>query len=73
MQQNIDKYPSDGDWLGLEQLATESGNPNPSFWILGPDGIVREFKLSDESFWKGIGDGMQTGQGLSGTERSQSC
>jgi hypothetical protein len=78
-QQNIDKYPSDEasgghDWEALQQIADRSGNPNPSLWILGPDGVIREFKLSDRGYWQSLTpEQMKQGTGLAGTERNTHC
>ena len=82
-QQMTDRYPSSypdsrGDWDALQRLhdAVAPNNPNfnPSLWITGPDGITREFKLSDRASYESLTpDQMKAGEGLDGTERTQSC
>lgn len=82
-QRAIDRYPSvysdnRGDWAGLQALATAvaPNNPafNPSLWLTGPDGVTREFKLSEREYYESLTDEqMKEGEGLEGKERSEGC
>jgi hypothetical protein len=76
-QQMIDRYPSPGDWDALVHIGGQSGaTANPSLWITGPDGVTREFSLSDLAFFKSMEADrtrMENGEGLAGRERTQAC
>lgn len=68
------RYPSSRDWAGLEQLAKQSGNANPSLWIIDYEGTVREFKMSERAYFEGLSAAdRQSGIALEGRERTQSC
>lgn len=77
LQQAIDRYPSvfsdnRGDWAGLQALADASGVANPSLWLTGPDGVTREFKLSERAYYESLTEPqMERGEGLSGRERNE--
>ena len=74
-QRPIARYPSPGDWSALARIAGQSGAAlDPSLWITGPDGVTREFKLSDRASIESLSsDQMRNGEGLEGKERAQSC
>lgn len=82
-QNDIDRYPSfsptgHDDWDALQQLkdtvAPNDPNFDPSLWITGPDGVTREFKLSERGYYESLtADQMQADEGLDGKERTQSC
>jgi hypothetical protein len=76
-QRAIDRYPSPGDWSSLAGLAGQPGAiANPSVWITGPDGVTREFQLSDRAYFENLAKDpsrMINGEGLDGKERTQSC
>lgn len=74
-QQAIDRYPSPGDWASLARIGGQAGAAaDPSIWLMGPDGITREFRLSERSTFENLSaDQMKQGQGLPGRERAQSC
>ena len=74
-QQAIDRYPSPGDWIALERIGRQAGAvENPSLWITGPDGVTREFKLTERSSVESLSeDQMENGDGLAGKERTRSC
>jgi hypothetical protein len=41
---------------------------------MGPDGVTREFKLSERAYFEGLEDPAKVkGEGLDGRERTQSC
>jgi len=44
----LNQYPTHDDWDQLASIAT-AANPNPSTFIQGPDGVLREFSLSERS------------------------
>lgn len=76
------RYPSSGagrdDWDALQRLhdmvAPNDPNFDPSLWITGPDGVTREFKLSERAYYENLTeDQMKAGEGLEGKERTQSC
>lgn len=73
----IDRYPSSGDWSGLARVAGQAGAAaDPSLWITGPDGVTREFSLSERSYFESLATDstkMVNGDGLAGKERAQSC
>lgn len=70
-----DNYPSARDWLSLAGMAGKTGVvANPSAWIMGSDGVTREFKLSERAYFEGLDDPAKAkGEGLDGRERTQSC
>lgn len=76
-QQLMDRFPSPTDWDRLAKVATmPSANPDPSVWITGPDGTVREFKLSerkliDKDHSESTAEEMD--KLLKGRERNKSC
>lgn len=74
-QRAIDRYPSPGDWNALARIGGQPGAvADPSLWITGPDGVTREFKLSERSSIESLGaEQMKDGEGLPGKERTQSC
>lgn len=76
-QQAIDRYPSPRDWDALGRIGGQAGAAlDPSIWITGPDGITREFKLSERAYFEKLDDDplkMEKGEGLEGRERTQSC
>lgn len=74
-QQMIDKYPSSFDWQQLAGMAGKTGVvSDPSVWVMGPDGVTREFKLSERAYFDSLDDAPKAkGEGLAGRERSQSC
>jgi hypothetical protein len=82
-QQLVGRYPSnyaDGrsDWTALQSLkdnvAPNDPGYDPSLWLTGPDGVTREFKLSERAYYENLTDAqMQAGEGLNGKERTQSC
>lgn len=78
-QQAIDRYPSPGDWSTLEQVAGRAGAVrDPSLWITGPDGVTREFKLTERAYFESLATPTDSskliaGVGLDGKERVQSC
>jgi hypothetical protein len=78
-QQAIDRYPSLDDWASLARVASQAGAAaNPSLWIMGPDGVTREFSLSERSYFESLSTDTDTsrmvkGEGLDGKERTQSC
>jgi hypothetical protein len=73
-QQAIDMYPSPRDWDALARIAQPGAAADPSFWVMGPDGVTREFKLSERSFFESLSvDAMKNKEGLAGHERTQSC
>lgn len=74
-QQMIDRYPSSSDWSTLSSISTQAGaSTNPSLWITDGFGVTREFRLSDRALFESLDNtAMTNGQGLLGTERSQSC
>lgn len=74
-QRAIDRYPSPGDWNALARIGGQTGAAaDPSLWITGPDGVTREFKLSERSSIESLSDEqMKAGDGLPGKERTQSC
>lgn len=76
-QRAIDRYPSPDDWAALAQVGGQAGAvADPSIWIMGPDNITREFKLSESAYFKSLQedpDRMKNGEGLEGRERTQSC
>jgi hypothetical protein len=75
----IAKYPSvfssgSGDWAALADLAGKTNNPNPSLWLMGPDGMTREFKLSERAYFESLTDTQKEAQaGLQGRERNEAC
>jgi len=76
----ISRYPGDDDWNELRELHDfySATNPDydPSLWILGADGVVREFKYSEMSQFYGYAmtpDQKIAGEGLDGRERTTSC
>lgn len=82
--ENGSNYPSDStnlgenDWDELQRLkevvAPNDPTYDPSLWITGPDGITREFKLSQRSYFEGLTDPQKAaGVGLDGTQRTSSC
>lgn len=83
-QDAIDSYPSASnqgqrsDWDVLQDLkdAVAPNDPtfDPSLWIMGPDGVTREFKLSERALLENLSpDQMAARVGLNGRERTQSC
>ena len=82
-QQAINSYPSadqrvQSDWDALQELkdAVAPNDPNfdPSLWITGPDGVTREFKLSEREYYENLTpEQMAAREGLDGKERTQSC
>ena len=74
-QQAIDMYPSPRDWATLADIGKQPGAAaDPSFWVTGPDGVTREFKLSERDYIEGLGPDRQANkEGLAGRERTQSC
>lgn len=74
-QQAIDRYPSPADWSRLANVASQAGAvADPSIWLTGPDGVTREFKLSERDEFENMErEQMENGDGLDGKERSQSC
>lgn len=76
-RQAINRYPSSFDWSALSQIAGRpSSVSDPSVWVTGPDGITREFKLSERSYFENLAKNesrMENGEGLEGRVRSQSC
>lgn len=70
-----DNYPSPFDWGSLAGMAGKTGVvSDPSAWIMGTDGITREFKLSERAYFEGLSDAKKAnGEGLAGRERSQAC
>lgn len=74
-QRMIDNYPSSFDWGQLAGMAGKLGVVlDPSVWIMGSDGITREFKLSERAYFEGLEDPAKAkGEGLDGRERTQSC
>ncbi|HEX8064196.1 MAG TPA: hypothetical protein VF535_13400 [Allosphingosinicella sp.] len=76
-QHAIDRYPSTGDWAALARTADQAGAAaNPSLWITGPDGVTREFSLSERGYYESLAadpSRMVDGEGLAGKERAQSC
>lgn len=74
-QQMLDRYPSEFDWQQLAGLAGKMGVVlNPSVWVMGPDGVTREFKLSERAYFESLDDPAKVkGEGLDGRERTQSC
>ena len=75
----IARYPSvfpngSGDWAALADLAGKTNNPNPSLWLMGPDGMTREFKLSERAYFESLTDTQKEAQaGLQGRERNEAC
>jgi hypothetical protein len=73
----IDRYPSPADWSGLARLVGQAGAAaNPSLWITAPDGVTREFQLSERAYFESLSadpSKMVNGEGLNGRERTQSC
>lgn len=76
-QQAIDRSPSPADWSNLAGIAGQAGAAsNPSLWIIGPDGVTREFSLSERSYFEALAKDpskMENLEGLDGRERTQSC
>lgn len=74
-QRLVDRYPSPADWYALNQIAGRAtAVSDPSLWITGPDGITREFKLSERNYFEGMDETRKkNGEGLDGKERTQSC
>ncbi|HEX8238551.1 MAG TPA: hypothetical protein VF574_02300 [Allosphingosinicella sp.] len=76
-QQAINRYPSPFDWNVLSQIAGRSSSvSDPSLWVTGPDGVTREFKLSERSYFEDLAENesrMEDGDGLEGRARTQSC
>jgi hypothetical protein len=75
LQQSLDRYPSSYDWNSLAGIAATPGaSTDPSLWITGPDGITREFKYSERQYYESLSDPqMQSGHGLTGKERTNTC
>lgn len=81
IEQNYPSGAADGvvnDWQQLQSLkdtyAPNNPSYDPSLWITGPDGITREFKLSQKAYYEGLTAAQKSsGIGLSGTERTSSC
>jgi hypothetical protein len=77
VQRAINRYPSSRDWDALARIGTQAGAvSNPSLWLTGPDGITREFKLSESAYFKSLANDPERlvkGEGLEGKERTQSC
>jgi hypothetical protein len=73
----IDRYPSPDDWASLARVAGQAGAAaNPSLWITAPDGVTREFQLSERAYFESLSadpSKMINGEGLDGRERTQSC
>ena len=74
----IDRYPSVGESLGLAQMKSinSTNNPayDPSIFITAPDGVTREFKLSERAAIEALSTPDKVaGTGLAGKERSQTC
>jgi hypothetical protein len=73
------RYPSSfaggrGDWSALQSLAEKTGNPNPSLYLMGPDGVTREFTLSERAYFESLTDAQRgEGVGLAGKERNEPC
>ncbi len=72
------RYPSPGDWAGLEVLynAYSPHYPgyDPSIWIMDSEGVLREFKFSERAAIEGLSAPQKwAGQGLEGRERASSC
>lgn len=74
-QRAIDRYPSPGDWNALARIGSQAGAvQDPSLWLTGPDGVTREFKLSERSSIESLSaEQMKNGDGLPGKERTQAC
>lgn len=73
-QRMIDCYPSSNDWIRLANIPGQTAAvSNPSLWITGPDGVTREFKLSERAYFESLGERMKNGDGLDGKERTESC
>lgn len=76
-RQAINRYPSSFDWSVLSQIAGRSSSvSDPSVWVTGPDGVTREFKLSERSYFENLAQNeskMENGEGLEGRERNRSC
>jgi hypothetical protein len=73
-----DSYPSPSDWNVLEDIKASQQfvNPNldPSLWLMDPNGVVREFKLSEKAYFTGLSlPDMGNRVGLAGRERTASC
>jgi len=73
----ITRYPSSTDWNSLARIASSVGAvPDPSLWIMDSFGITREFKLSERAYFESLLNDptkMESGVGLEGRERAQSC
>lgn len=74
-QRAIDRYPSPADWSELASLAKQAGAASdPSIWLTDPNGVTREFKLSERGQFENMDpELMKNGEGLDGKERSQAC
>ena len=64
------RYPSSADWAALTSIAKrEGGVTDPSLYLIGPDGVTREFKLSERTKFEALTDeDRQNGAGLEGGE-----
>lgn len=71
----LNRYPSPDDWSRLETaLNGTNAIADPSIWITGPDGVTREFKMSEREYYEGLSDQEKAaGEGLEGRERDKSC
>ena len=75
----LDAYPSRGDWGVLGELGTalSPGWPgyDPSMWITDPNGVTREFKLSERSTYENMSNQALINDyaNLSSKVRASSC
>ena len=68
---SVDGVPNDWQQLQLlkDKIAANDPNFDPSTWITGPDGITREFKLSERSYFEGLSNAdKQNSVGLAGRD-----
>ena len=58
VSQAENRYPSDNDWATLELMYQsnkgDNDNFDPSLYIVGPDGVTREFSYSDKAKFQAL-------------------